>query len=130
MVTSGIGGAEVGGFLTGGGTVYLTKDVLSRDMNAGNNTAGSENVTLDLQEHTVKSLKMGNFPYGTFTVKNGTLGEIHTAASGKLILENILYQGKWFDEEFDLTVQGGNTLFERPVTFWGTTHLKGGRFSQ
>ena len=129
--TSGIGDAEVGGgILTGGGTVYLTKDVLSRDMNAGNYTAGSENVILDLQGHTLNRLKMGNFPYGTFTVKNGTLGEIRTVARGKLILENILYQGKRFDEEFDLTVQGENTRFERQVTFWGTTHLKGGRFSQ
>ena len=129
--TSGIGDAEVGGgILTSGGTFYLTKDVLSRDMNAGNYTAGSENVILDLQNHTLNRLKMGNFPYGSFTLKNGTLGEIQTAASGKLILENILYQGKRFDEEFDLTVQGENTRFERPVTFWGTTHLRGGRFSQ
>ena len=128
--TSGIGAAGVGGFLISGGTVYLTKDVLTRDINAGNNEPESEDVTLDLQEHTMKSLKMGNFPYGTFTVKNGTLKDLDTAASGKLILENILYQGKWFDEEFDLTVQGENTRFERPVTFWGTTHLKGGRFSQ
>lgn len=129
--TSGIGDAEVGGgILTSGGTFYLTKDVLSRDMNAGNCTAGSENVILDLQDHTLNRLKMGNFPYGSFTLKNGTLGEIQTVASGKLILENILYQGKRFDEEFDLTVQGENTRFERPVTFWGTTHLRGGRFSQ
>lgn len=129
--TSGIGDAEVGGgILTSGGTFYLTKDVLSRDMNAGNYTAGSENVILDLQNHTLNRLKMGNFPYGSFTLKNGTLGEIQTVASGKLILENILYQGKRFDEEFDLTVQGENTRFERPVTFWGTTHLRGGRFSQ
>ena len=129
--TSGIGDAEVGGgILTSGGTFYLTKDVLSRDMNAGNYTAGSENVILDLQGHTLNRLKMGNFPYGSFTLKNGTLGVIDTGASGKLILENILYQGKWFDEEFDLTVQGENTRFERQVTFWGTTHLKGGRFSQ
>lgn len=129
--TSGIGDAEVGGgILTSGGTFYLTKDVLSRDMNAGNYTAGSENVILDLQDHTLNRLKMGNFPYGSFTLKNGTLGEIQTVASGKLILENILYQGKRFDEEFDLTVQGENTRFERPVTFWGTTHLRGGRFSQ
>lgn len=128
--TSGTSQAEVGGFLTGGGTFYLTADVLSKDINAGNNTAGSENVTLDLQEHTMKSLQMGNFPYGSFTLKNGTLGVIDTVASGKLILENIRYQGKKFDNEFELTVQGGNTLFERPVTFWGTTHLKGGRFSQ
>lgn len=129
--TSGIGDAEVGGgILTSGGTFYLTKDVLSRDMNAGNYTAGSENVILDLQDHTLNRLKMGNFPYGTFTVKNGTLGEIGTSASGKLILENIHYQGKKFDNEFELTVQGENTRFERLVTFWGTTHLKGGLFSQ
>lgn len=129
--TSGIGDAEVGGgILTSGGTFYLTKDVLSRDMNAGNYTAGSENVILDLQDHTLNRLKMGNFPYGSFTLKNGTLGEIGTVASGKLILENILYQGKRFDNEFELTVLGENTRFERQVTFWGTTHLKGGRFSQ
>ena len=124
------GKADVGSFLTGGGIFYLTADVLSGDVNAGNTMAGSENVTLDLQEHTMKNLKMGNFPYGTFTVKNGTLGEIHTSASGKLILENIVYQGKWFDDQFELTVQGENTRFERQVTFWGTTHLRGGLFSQ
>ena len=117
--TSGIGDAEVGGgILTSGGTFYLTKDVLSRDMNAGNYTAGSENVILDLQNHTLNRLKMGNFPYGSFTLKNGTLGEIQTVASGKLILENILYQGKRFDVEFDLTVQGENTRFERLVRIY------------
>ncbi len=131
VVTSGIGDAEVGGgILTSGGTFYLTKDVLSRDMNAGNYTAGSENVILDLQGHTLNRLKMGNFPYGTFTLKNGTLGEIGTSDSGKLILENILYQGKWFDDQFELTVEGEDTRFERQVTFWGTTHLMGGLFSQ
>ena len=128
--TSENGKAEVGGVLTDGGIFYLTKDVPSGTINAGNPMAVSKDVTLDLQEHTVKNLKMGNFPYGTFTVKNGTLGEIQTSDSGKLILENILYQGKWFDEEFELTVQGENTRFERQVTFWGTTHLKGGLFSQ
>lgn len=128
--TSGIGTAEVGGFLTGGGTFYLTKDVLTRDINAGNNEAGSEDVTLDLQEHTMKSLQMGNFPYGTFTVKNGTLGEIGTVASGKLILENIHYKDPIISAQFDLTVQGENTRFELPVVFHGNTHLKGGLFEQ
>lgn len=128
--TSQTGTAEVGSFLTGGGTVYLTKDVLTRDINAGNNEAGSEDVTLDLQEHTVKSLKMGNFPYGTFTLKNGTLGEISTAASGKLILENIHYKDPFISAQFDLTVQGENTRFEWPVVFHGTTHLMGGHFEQ
>lgn len=127
--TSGIGDAEVGGgILTSGGTFYLTKDVLSRDMNAGNYTAGSENVILDLQDHTLNRLKMGNFPYGSFTLKNGTLGVIQTAASGKLILENIHYKDTFISTEFDLTVQGENTRFEQPVAFHGTTHLRGGHF--
>ena len=124
------GEANVGLFMYGGGNFYLTGDVPNKIVNVSDTNVGGKNVTLDLQEHTMKSLKMGNFPYGTFTVKNGTLKDLDTAASGKLILENILYQGKWFDEEFDLTVQGENTRFERPVTFWGTTHLRGGRFSQ
>lgn len=129
--TSGIGDAEVGGgILTSGGTFYLTKDVLSRDMNAGNYTAGSENVILDLQGHTLNRLKMGNFPYGTFTVKNGTLGEIDTVASGKLILENIHYKDTFISAQFDLTVRGENTHFELPVVFHGTTHLRGGHFDE
>ena len=127
--TSGIGDAEVGGgILTSGGTFYLTKDVLSRDMNAGNYTAGSENVILDLQGHTLKSLKMGNFPYGSFTLKNGTLGVISTDASGKLILENIHYKDTLISAQFELTVRGENTHFELPVAFHGTTHLRGGHF--
>lgn len=124
------GEANVGLFMYGGGNFYLTGDVPNKTVNVSDTNVGGKDVTLDLQEHTMKSLQMGNFPYGTFTVKNGTLKDLDTAASGKLILENILYQGKWFDEEFDLTVQGENTRFERPVTFWGTTHLRGGRFSQ
>lgn len=127
--TSGIGDAEVGGgILTSGGTFYLTKDVLSRDMNAGNYTAGSENVTLDLQGHTLNRLKMGNFPYGSFTLKNGTLGVISTDASGKLILENIHYKDTLISAQFELTVRGENTHFELPVAFHGTTHLRGGHF--
>lgn len=122
--------ANVGHFMYSGGNFYLTGDVPNKPVDLSCTDVGGENVILDLQGHTLKNLKMGNFPYGTFTVKNGTLGEIGTVASGKLILENILYQGKWFDEEFDLTVQGENTRFERQVTFWGTTHLMGGRFSQ
>lgn len=124
------GEANVGLFMYSGGNFYLTGDVPNKTVNVSDTNVGGKDVTLDLQGHTVKNLKMGNFPYGTFTVKNGTLGEIHTSASGKLILENILYQGKWFDEEFELTVQGENTHFERQVTFWGTTHLRGGRFDE
>ena len=124
------GDANVGPFMHGGGNFWLTGDVQKTTVDVSNPDGGGKNVTLDLQEHTMKNLKMGNFPYGTFTVKNGTLGEIHTSASGELILENILYQGKWFDDQFELTVQGEDTRFERQVTFWGTTHLRGGLFSQ
>lgn len=124
------GKANAGHFMYSGGNFYLTGDVPNKTVDVSCTDGSGKNVTLDLQGHTLKSLQMGNFPYGTFTVKNGTLGEIGTVASGKLILENILYQGKRFDEEFDLTVQGENTRFERQVTFWGTTHLRGGHFDE
>ena len=124
------GKAHVGHFMYSGGNFYLTGDVQNKTVDVSNTDGSGKNVTLDLQGHTVKNLQMGNFPYGTFTVKNGTLGEIHTSASGKLILENIVYQGNRFDDQFELTVQGEDTRFERQVTFWGTTHLMGGRFSQ
>ena len=122
--------ADAGHFMYSGGNFYLTGDVPNKTVNVSYDDVGGKDVTLDLQDHTLNRLKMGNFPYGTFTLKNGTLGEIGTAASGKLILENILYQGKRFDEEFDLTVQGENTRFERQVTFWGTTHLRDGHFDE
>ena len=70
------GEANVGLFMYSGGNFYLTGDVPNKTVNVSDTNVGGKNVTLDLQGHTVKSLKMGNFPYGTFTVKNGTLGEI------------------------------------------------------
>ena len=120
--------ANVGHFMYSGGNFYLTGDVPNKTVNVSCTDGSGKDVTLNLQGHTLNTLDMGNFPYGTFTVKNGTLGVIQTAASGKLILENILYQGKRFDEEFDLTVRGENTRFEQPVAFHGTTHLRGGHF--
>lgn len=124
------GKANVGHFMYSGGNFYLTGDVPNKIVNVSCTDGSGKDVTLDLQGHTLNSLQMGNFPYGTFTLKNGTLGEIGTRDSGKLILENISYQGKKFDNEFELTVQGENTRFERLVTFWGTTHLMGGLLSQ
>ena len=124
------GEADVGLFMYSGGNFYLTGDVPNKIVNVSCTDGSGKDVTLDLQGHTLNSLQMGNFPYGTFTVKNGTLGEIGTSDSGKLILENILYQGNRFDDQFELTVEGENTRFEQRVTFWGTTHLKGGLFSQ
>ena len=122
------GKAHVGPFMYGGGNFYLTGDVQKTTVDVSDTDGGGKNVTLDLQGHTVKNLQMGNFPYGTFTVKNGTLGEIRTDDSGKLILENILYKGKRFVGEFELTVQGENAQFTGQVTFLGTTHLRGGHF--
>ena len=133
--TSGTSQAEVGGFLTGGGTFYLTADVLSRDMNAGNNTAGSENVTLDLQEHTMKSLQMGNFPYGSFTLKNGTLNQcVYSNAEGKLILDGVTFMAAYAtnNSSLEITVQG-KSVFKEKVSFSvveGVVHLRGGTFKE
>lgn len=122
------GEANVGFFMYSGGNFYLTGDVPNKTVDVSCTNVGGKNVTLDLQGHTMKSLKMGNFPYGTFTVKNGTLGVIYTDAGGKLILENIHYKDMFISAQFDLTVQGANTRFELPVVFHGTTHLRGGHF--
>lgn len=124
------GEADVGLFMYSGGNFYLTGDVPNKTVNVSCTDVGGKDVTLDLQGHTVNSLQMGNFPYGTFTVKNGTLGVIDTDAGGKLILENIHYKDPFISALFDLTVQGENTRFEWPVVFLGTTHLKGGHFEQ
>lgn len=122
--------ANVGPFMYSGGNFYLTGDVPNKTVNVSCTDVGGKDVTLDLQEHTMGSLEMGNFPYGTFTVKNGTLGLIETDASGKLILENIHYKDTFISAQFDLTVRGENTHFEWPVVFPGTTHLRGGHFDQ
>ena len=122
--------ANVGHFMYSGGNFYLTGDVPNKTVNVSCTDGSGKDVTLDLQEHTMGSLEMGNFPYGTFTVKNGTLGLIETDASGKLILENIHYKDPFISAQFDLTVRGENTHFEWPVVFPGTTHLMGGHFEQ
>ena len=124
------GEANVGLFMYSGGNFYLTGDVPNKIVNVSCTDGSGKDVTLDLQGHTLNSLQMGNFPYGTFTVKNGTLGVIDTDASGKLILENIHYKNTIISDQFDLTVQGENTRFELRVIFHGTTHLKGGLFEQ
>ena len=124
------GEANVGLFMYSGGNFYLTGDVPNKIVNVSCTDGSGKDVTLDLQGHTLNSLQMGNFPYGTFTVKNGTLGLIDTAANGKLILENIHYKDTFISAQFDLTVQGENTRFEWPVVFHGTTHLMGGHFEQ
>ena len=136
--TSESGTAEVGGFLTGGGIFYLTADVLTRDINAGNNKAGSENVILDLQGHTLESLNMGNFPYGSFTLKNGTLNQCvrSTATEGKLILDGVTFGDACWEATnnsyLDITVRG-NTVFKEKVSFSvveGVVHLRGGTFEK
>lgn len=125
------GKANVGHFMYSGGNFYLTGDVPNKTVDVSCTDGSGKDVTLDLQGHTLNTLDMGNFPYGTFTVKNGTLGVISTAASGKLILENILYNADTeFSDQFELTVQGENTRFKWLAAFYGTTHLMGGHFDQ
>ena len=136
--TSESGTAQVGGFLTGGGIFYLTADVLTRDINAGNIMAASEGVTLDLQGHTLESLDMGNFPYGTFTLKNGTLNQCirSTATEGKLILDGVTFGAACWqaasNDYLDITVRG-DTVFQANVSFSvveGVVHLRGGTFKE
>lgn len=136
--TSESGTAQVGGFLTGGGIFYLTKDVLSRDINAGNTMVASESVTLDLQWHTLESLDMGNFPYGSFTLKNGTLNQCvrSTATEGKLILDGVTFGDACWEAAsnafLDITVRG-NTVFQANVSFSSNedvVHLQGGTFKK
>ena len=124
------GDANVGLFMYSGGNFYLTGDVPNKTVNVSCTDGSGKDVTLNLQGHTLNTLDMGNFPYGSFTLKNGTLGVIDTDASGKLILENIHYKDPFISAQFDLTVQGENTRFEWPVVFHGTTHLMGGHFEQ
>ena len=132
------GTAQVGGFLTGGGIFYLTKDVLSGDINAGNTMVASESVTLDLQKHTLESLNMGNFPYGSFTLKNGTLNQCvrSTATEGKLILDGVTFGDACWEATnnsyLDITVRG-NTVFQANVSFSSNedvVHLQGGTFQK
>ena len=133
--TSESGTAEVGGFLTGGGIFYLTKDVLSRDINAGNTMVASKSVTLDLQGHTLESLNMGNFPYGSFTLKNGTLNQcVYSNAEGKLILDGVTFGDACWqaanNSYLEITVQG-DTVFQKAVSFnydYKPVHLRGGTF--
>lgn len=136
--TSESGTAEVGSFLTGGGIFYLTKDVLSRDINAGNTMVASESVTLDLQKHTLESLNMGNFPYGSFTLKNGTLNQCvySDATEGKLILDGVTFGDACWEaannDFLDITVRG-NTVFQANVSFSShedVVHLQGGTFKK
>ena len=134
--TSENGKAEVGGDLTdGGGIFYLTADVLSGTINAGNPMAVSENVTLDLQGHTLESLNMGNFPYGSFTLKNGTLNQcVYSNAEGKLILDGVTFGDACWqaanNSYLEITVQG-DTVFQKAVSFnydYKPVHLRGGTF--
>ena len=136
--TSESGTAQVGGFLTGGGIFYLTADVLTRDINAGNTMAGSVDVTLDLQKHTLESLNMGNFPYGSFTLKDGTLNQCvySTATEGKLILDGVTFGDACWqaanNDFLDITVRG-NTVFQANVSFSSyedVVHLQGGTFQK
>lgn len=128
--------SKVGGNLVGGGTFFLTKDVTHRGLNVGNATKGDADVTLDLQGHTLESLWMDNFPYGSFTLKNGTLNQCvySTATEGKLILDGVTFMAAYATNNsyLDITVQG-ESVFKEKVSFSsveGVVHLRGGTFEK
>ena len=128
--------SKVGGNLVGGGTFFLTKDVTHRGLNVGNATKGDADVTLDLQGHTLESLWMDNFPYGSFTLKNGTLNQCvySTATEGKLILDGVTFMAAYATNNgyLDITVQG-ESVFKEKVSFSsveGVVHLQGGTFEK
>lgn len=134
--TSGIGAANVGVNLVVGGTFYLTKDVIHRSLDATYTPAGDKNVILDLQGHTLESLDMGNFPVGSFTLKNGTLNQCvySTATEGKLILDGVTFMAAYATNSsyLDITVQG-ESVFKEKVSFSsveGVAHLRGGTFEK
>ena len=131
---SGIGAAEVGGNLVKGGTFYLTKDMTNRGLNAGNTTKDNKDTILDLQSHTLAWLNMDNFPYGTFTLKNGTLNQpVSSNAGGVLILDGVTFGSGCFQatnyNRLEITVKG-NTLFRETVSFNKPVHLQGGTFEK
>lgn len=127
--------SNVGGNLVGGGTFFLTKDVTHRGLNVGNATKGDADVTLDLQGHTLESLWMDNFPYGSFTLKSGTLNQcVYSNAEGKLILDGVTFGSGCFHATnynfLEITVKG-NTVFQNAVSFnydYKPVHLRGGTF--
>ena len=136
--TSGIGAAKVGVNLVVGGTFYLTKDVIHRSLDATYTPAGDKNVILDLQGHTLESLDMGNFPVGSFTLKNGTLNQCinSTATEGKLILDGVTFGAACWQAAnnafLDITVRG-KTVFQANVSFSSyedVVHLQGGTYQK
>ena len=124
--------SRVGGHLVGGGTFFLTKDVIHRSLNAGNATKDNKDTILDLQGHTLAKLEMDNFPYGTFTLKNGTLNQcVYSDAEGKLILDGVTFGSQATNYNFlEITVQG-DSVFKEKVSFnydYKPVHLRGGTF--
>lgn len=130
------GEANVGLFMYSGGNFYLTGDVPNKIVNVSCTDVGGKDVTLDLQGHTLNSLQMGNFPYGTFTLKNGTLNQCvySDATEGKLILDGVTFMAAYATNNsyLDITVQG-ESVFKEKVSFSsveGVVHLRGGTFEK
>lgn len=130
------GEANVGLFMYSGGNFYLTGDVPNKIVNVSNTDGSGKDVTLNLQGHTLNTLDMGNFPYGSFTLKNGTLNQCvySTATEGKLILDGVTFMAAYATSNsyLDITVQG-ESVFKEKVSFSsveGVAHLRGGTFEK
>ena len=132
--TSETGTADVGSFLTGGGIFYLTKDVKEGTIKAGNTMVASESVTLDLQKHTLNKLDMGNFPYGSFTLKDGTLNQLLYSDSkeSELILEDMTFPQASAAIPCLKIIIKGDTVFKENVycDVEGGVLLQGGTFEK
>ena len=130
------GEANVGLFMYSGGNFYLTGDVPNKIVNVSNTDGSGKDVTLNLQGHILNTLDMGNFPYGSFTLKNGTLNQCvySTATEGKLILDGVTFMAAYATNNryLDITVQG-ESVFKEKVSFSsveGVVHLRGGTFEK
>ena len=118
---------DVGFILFSGGTAYFVRDT-NATLKAGNGEpANKMDITLDLQDHKVKTLDLQNFPYKSVTIKNGTINDIATSAPAVLILDSVTTSAGTLDKLFTLTVKG-NCVFQHQVNFLGKTQLQGGTF--
>ena len=89
--------------------------------------ANKMDVTLDLQDHKVRTLDLENCPYKSVTIKNGTINDIDTSAPAVLILDSVTTDKRSFSDLFALTVKG-DCVFQHQVKFLGKTQLQGGTF--
>lgn len=118
---------EVGFILFSGGTFYFVRDTNATLKAGGSEPANKMDVTLDLQNHKVRTLDLQNCPYNSVTIKNGRINNFETQAPTVLILDSVTTDQDHFSNYFTLTVKG-SCVFESGMVFIGETQLQGGTF--